>query len=158
MKTPDSIHRHLAHASPFAAQPIVFLTCTTHGRNKVLDNDQAHTELRGLWERSSKENGWFVGDYLLMPDHVHLFARANMQACPIRKWIAMWKSVSARRLMEVLGLSAPFWQKDYFDRFIRTSENYHQKWQYVELNPERAGLVKHPDQWRFKGRIHSLMA
>ncbi len=61
--------------------------------------------------------------------------------------------MSSRQLLAINKLSAPFWQKDYFDRFLRNSENYSDKWQYVAENPVRAGMVETSDDWPFKGRI-----
>ena len=134
------------------ANPIVFFTVCTLGRRRDLATGKAHTLLRQLWSYSAEKNGWFVGDFLLMPDHVHFFARPSQDATPMRKWVGMWKSVSTRRLIN----HGRFWQKDYFDRYLRTGEDYAEKWRYVELNPVRAELVSHPDQWPHKGRIHNL--
>jgi putative transposase len=149
-------NRHLAHLASLLDQPIVFLTVTTHERRRILDNPQVQTVLNELWERSAENNGWFVGDYILMPDHVHLFARAARESDPMAEWVKMWKSVSARRLKIPLCLTAPMWQADYFDRFLRTGESYAEKWAYVEANPVREGLVSRPEEWKHKGRIHEL--
>ena len=54
----------------------------------------------------------------------------------------MWKSVSSRRIAATLAIEPPIWQSDYFDRYLRSSESYSDKWQYVEQNPVRAGLVE----------------
>ena len=46
----------------------------------------------------------------------------------------MWKSVSSRRIAATLAIEPPIWQSDYFDRYLRSSESYSDKWQYVEQN------------------------
>ena len=152
----DSTHKHLAHLMAFDAEPVVFFTVVTAGRRAVLACADAHAVLRGLWERSAQQNGWWIGDYLLMPDHVHFFARAARSADPMKDWVRMWKSVSSRMLRQRLGLEPPFWQEDYFDRYLRNGENYSEKWTYVEANPVRAGLVVKPEDWPYRGRIHEL--
>ena len=68
-------HRHLLHVSSFRDNSIVFFTTCTHKRRKLLACAQSHVILRGLWERSAERDGWWVGHYILMPDHVHFFAR-----------------------------------------------------------------------------------
>jgi putative transposase len=153
---PDPTHKHLAHISAIAPEPIVFFTVVTFQRRAVLANERMHDVLRGLWERSAEQNGWWVGDYILMPDHVHFFARNSRSADPMHAWMKMWKSVSARAMVKVQGIDGPVWQKDYFDRYLRSDENYSEKWNYVEANPVRAGLVTKVDDWRFRGRIHRL--
>ena len=136
----------------------MFFTAVTNGRRALLATDLVHELLRGLWDRSAGMNGWFVGDYVLMPDHVHLFACPDGDADDMAAWVKMWKSVSARRLIRECDVEAPVWQEEYFDRFLRTSESYAQKWEYVRNNPVRAGLVSDADAWPYKGRIFDLRA
>jgi len=148
--------KHLAHIPTFQDSPITFFTATIHQRRSLLAHDSAHEVLRGIWQRSAEENGWFVGDYLLMPDHVHFFVRPSVQADRMAEWVKMWKSVSARRFIREFGVESPVWQEDYFDRYLRSSESYGEKWLYVERNPVRAGLVQRSEEWPFKGRVHVL--
>jgi len=152
-----TLHRRLAHVASFASEPLVFFTVVVHQRMKVLANAHSHETLRGLWERSADINGWCVGDYLIMPDHVHFFARASRTAHPMRSWIKMWKSVSSRIIMREQAMPGTLWQKDYFDRYVRSNENYTEKWTYVEANPVRAGLVESATDWPYRGRIHTLI-
>jgi REP element-mobilizing transposase RayT len=147
---------HLAHPTSFRAQPIIFLTVVAHHRRTLLANDSAHHILRGIWSRSGGTNGWYVGDYILMPDHVHLFARPSRDSDGLSDWVKMWKSVSSRQLGRTEATGAPVWQEEYFDRFVRASESYQEKWCYVRNNPVRAGLVADPDAWPYRGRIHDL--
>ena len=64
--------------------------------------------------------------------------------------------VVRRRFKKVIETNTSSWQTDYFDRFLRSSESYSEKWLYVENNPVRAGLCEKPDDWPFKGRIYPL--
>src|SRR6184192_820262 len=128
-------HRHLPHVSSFRDNPIVFFTTCTHKRRKLLACAKSHAILRGLWERSAERDGWWVGHYVLMPDHVHFFARPEIEARPMAKWVQLWKGVSSRKIAKGLNLSPPVWQAGYFDRYLRSTESYSQKWTYVEQNP-----------------------
>jgi REP element-mobilizing transposase RayT len=148
--------RHLPHLSPFQAQPIVFLTLVTQRRRALLANAFAHRLLRGIWERSGEANGWFVGDYVLMPDHVHLFASPGLEADALSAWVKLWKSVSSRQLKHSECVAPPIWQPEYFDRFLRSDESYEEKWWYVRENPVRAGLATDADAWPYRGRIVDL--
>ncbi len=149
-------HSRLPHLRPFAKQPIVYLTVVTDDRRPVLDCQPAFNTLTGIWQHSPTLDGWSVGDYLLMPDHVHLFARAAIDAKPLADWIGTWKSLSTRRLKAQLGLKSSLWQSDYFDRFLRTSDSYSEKWNYVAMNPVRKGLCSRPEDWPWKGRLVEL--
>jgi REP element-mobilizing transposase RayT len=152
-----SPHRHLAHVPAHCDNPIIFFTTCTHRRIAILADPECHAILREIWERSATLDGWWVGHYILMPDHVHFFARAEIDARPMAKWVQMWKGVSSRQITKALGVRSAVWQADYFDRYLRSSESYSQKWDYVSENAVRAGLVKHAEQWPYRGIIHDLM-
>jgi REP element-mobilizing transposase RayT len=140
----------------FARQPIVFVTAVTERRRVLLACADAHRILRAVWEKSAAADGWFVGRYVLMPDHVHLFARAAHDAKSLAGWIRTWKSVSSRLLATQLGVAAPVWQKDYFDRFLRSADDYGKKWEYIRQNPVRKALAASAGEWPWAGVIHDL--
>lgn len=148
--------RRLPHLHSFARHPILFLTTVTADRKPFLANRNAFEILTETWQHSANLDGWFVGDYLLMPDHVHLFARRASDAKTLSEWMETWKSLSSRRLKAALQLATPLWQKDYFDRFLRSADNYSEKWDYVAMNPVRKGLCAKPEDWPWKGRISDL--
>ena len=45
------------------------------------------------------------------------------------------------------------WQDGFHDHKFRTPESETRKWEYVCLNPVRAGLVRRPEEWPFGGEI-----
>ena len=73
------------------------------------------------------------------------------------KWVQMWKGVSSRRIAKASEILPPIWQAEYFDRYLRSGESYSEKWDYVEQNAVRAGLVGRVEDWPFRGIIHDLM-
>ena len=73
------------------------------------------------------------------------------------EWVKMWKSVSSRQISAALGVAPPIWQPEYFDRYLRSQENYAQKWNYVAQNASRAGLVKEGEEWQYRGSICGLL-
>ena len=48
------------------------------------------------------------------------------------------------------------WQKDFFDRQLRTSESYRQKWLYVWQNPVVANICDCPERWPWQGELNVL--
>ena len=47
------------------------------------------------------------------------------------------------------GAEGELWQSRFFDRALRTVQEYHEKVEYLHLNPVRAGLVRQPQDWRW---------
>ena len=147
---------HLPHLRPFKNVSIVFITTCTHGRQLLLACPEVHETVRDIWTKSAQLNGWFVGHYLLMPDHVHLFACPQQDALLLAGWMQIWKSIAAKRINRVLGRNCALWQADYFDRYLRSLKDYSQKWDYIALNPVRKGMVINPASWPYRGVIHDL--
>ena len=95
---------------------------------------------------------WLVGDYLLMPDHLHLFCAPRDLTVTLQRWVSYWKrEFSCLHLPETGD-----WLRNFWDTRLRRGENYTQKWNYVRENPLGAGLVKQPDDWPFQGRMNVL--
>ncbi len=147
---------HLPHVTPYAAQPIYFFTACTKDRNPVLACDVVHHILRDLWRSNAHQDGWYVGRYTIMPDHVHFFARPSITAKPLAVWTKAWKSIGSRRIKEMVSFRGPIWQPETFDRILRSSTSYGEKWNYVSENPVRAKLVEQPSQWRWQGEVFTL--
>ena len=47
------------------------------------------------------------------------------------------------------GAEGELWQPRFFDRALRTVKEYHDKVEYIHLNPVRAGLVSRPEGWQW---------
>jgi putative transposase len=147
---------HLPHIQPFEENALFFFTTCIEERRKVLACQQALDELTGIWSRSAERDGWYVGSFVLMPDHVHFFAMPVRGASMRSEWHKMWKSVSARTLCRMLKLSPPLWQPDTFDHILRHKKSYAEKWHYVRENPVRQGLVSDSSEWPWQGEINAL--
>src|SRR4030095_1140309 len=72
---PSPHFRHLAHLPSFRDNPIVFFSACASRRRKILASAECGEILREIWQPSAEQDGWWVGSYVLMPDHVHFFAR-----------------------------------------------------------------------------------
>ena len=127
----------------------VFLTVCTKDRERWLAQNSVHRALHHLWLESA--TAWLVSDYLLMPDHLHLFCAPHDLKFPIEKWVSFWKD----RLAKICPAARKF-QRGSFHHRLRNGESYSQKWQYVCENPVRAKLVKKPEDWLFQGRVHEI--
>src|SRR5579862_3099472 len=89
------------HESPLRKRPthgvllidsrstIVFVTACTKNRGRWLANAGVHQALRRSWIEA---DAWLVGRYVIMPDHVHLFATPSQTSIELETWVQFWKS------------------------------------------------------------------
>lgn len=148
-------HSHLRRLSKvFVDDPAYFVTTTTKSRRKVLDNPAAHRILREEWENALERHGWAIGSYIVMPDHVHFFCKPTHEAAKLSELMQHWKQWTSKRIKKELKLDEPVWQAEFFDHLLRSQESYSEKWNYVEQNPVRAGLVEQAGNWPYAGFIH----
>ena len=102
-----------------------------------------------VWQDTSH---WVVGRYVLMPDHLHLFAARQSTAVEFDSWAQYFKSQFTKRNKD----SSCVWQTDHWDTRIRNREHYEEKLNYMFNNPARAGLVSDANEWKYKGVVHEL--
>lgn len=129
---------------------IVLLTVTTQKRIPWLANKTAHQLLHETW---ASETAWLVGDYLLMPDHLHLFCAPRDLQFTIEAWLGYWK-----RRFKVKHKRADWnFQSRGWHHRLRNGESYSAKWLYVQENPVRKGLAGQIGDWPYKGKVFDLM-
>jgi putative transposase len=138
----------------FTRTPLYFLTLCSHDRAQFLANEEIHAAFRTFCEHASP-HGVFVGGYVIMPDHVHVFASIGESAVALSGWVKSLKNTLSKTLRQQ-NHPAPHWQKGFFDHLLRSADSYSQKWDYVLANPVRAGLTPSQDAWPFQGVIHDL--
>ena len=131
----------------------VFLTVCTEKRGQWLARASVQQALHNIWLQTA--TAWLVGDYLLMPDHIHLFCAPNtMVPGPLKNWVSYWRNRVTRRWPNRQQL--PLWQRDFWDRQLRSGESYSQKWEYVRNNPVRHGYVCRSEDWLYQGELNVL--
>jgi putative transposase len=143
--------KHPAHGVLYVdCQPtIIFDTVCTKDRKPWLANQDVHSLLRDVWTDAS---AWLVGRYVIMPDHIHLFAAATSTEIEFKNWVKYWKSQFTKRHK----VADHRWQTDDWDTRMRTAQQYEEKWEYVRFNPVRHKLTQRPEDWPFWGILNEL--
>ena len=124
------------------------VTVCTRGRIPWLAQTDVHSTLLDIW-RQARE--WDVGRYVLMPDHLHLFAGMTSSGVALERWLRSWKGRYTRRSGQPGA-----WQVGHWDTRVRSPESYEERWEYVRHNPVRQELVAAPEQWPFQGEAYHL--
>jgi putative transposase len=137
-----------------SVQPFYFVTFNTYKRRPLIAQPIVH-EVFCSFCRRAREHDVAVGRYVVMPDHIHLFVALPATETTLPKWVQMLKTVIGKELLRS-GIRKPHWQEGFFDHVLRSSESYSHKWDYVRLNPVRAGLCGDPEEWPYQGEIVSI--
>jgi REP element-mobilizing transposase RayT len=145
--------------------PLYLVSFNTNMRRQILATAAVHAAFIA-YSRRAMESGIFVGRYVIMPDHVHLFVCFG-SGCTIglSEWIKGMKrqlssalAESSVRPMVIPGgqLMSSLWQPGFHDHLLRSSESYANKWSYVRENPVRAALVEIAEAWPYAGEIGTI--
>jgi type I restriction enzyme R subunit/putative DNA methylase len=83
-----------------------------------------------------------------MPNHVHVLVE-QMVEFRLAEVVWAWKSFTAKKINRIREPSGVVWAREYHDRFIRDNGHFHSVISYIENNPVKAALVKHPEDWSY---------
>jgi len=136
---------------PHLAKPdkTFYVTFCTKNRRVLTPDERDHVFRCSLFGNGRVH---YLHCACVMPDHVHLILKPYDHAT-IAKIAGAIKSISSRLIADARRLRRPLWQRESFDRIIRSSENLRQKCEYVANNPVRAGLVSTPDEYPWLYRV-----
>jgi putative transposase len=85
---------------------------------------------------------WYLLTMLLMPDHLHALISVPAKTV-LGAAVGNWKRYTSTR-------AAVVWQKNFFDRRLRSDESLEEKTAYIHANPIRAGLIKNNEVWPYQ--------
>jgi 5-methyltetrahydrofolate--homocysteine methyltransferase len=104
----------------------------------------------------AKRNQYELYVACVMPDHVHLLFEPQMKGQGASGDTMFWslseilqsiKSTSAHRINEAAGTQGPVWEKESFDRLIRSERDLQEKFHSIARNPWDAGVVSQTEHY-----------
>jgi putative transposase len=147
------MRHHPAHPVPVQRHnepTILLVSVCVWRRHALLANADVHVALVEAWRETP---GWVVGNYMIMPDHVHVFCAPDTdRRTDVKGWAQDWKRALGERQPALAGQ----FQYDCWDTQMRSRGHYCRKLEYVAENPVRAGLVERPEDWPYRGRLNPL--
>ena len=89
----------------------------------------------------------------VMPDHVHLLLRTlelpDGSYTPVADVMHSIKSYSANQINNHRAVSGSIWQREYYDRLVRNTEEAEEALRYIEMNAVHAGLADQPHAYPY---------
>ena len=87
-----------------------------------------------------------LSGFVVMPEHLHLLILLALEDS-LSRFVQDLKSGTARRINSRRRTSGAFWQKGFFDRFMRTPQEFLETLDYIHQNPVRKGLAEKAADW-----------
>jgi putative transposase len=145
--------------------PAYYLTSVTHERLPIFRTDVLKKIVCDAFDEARRSAGLQIFAYVIMPDHTHVLTDNGRDIKDALRYI---NGISAKRVID--HLKANGHESSLAKLRIQQREKKHkhsvyqhhpnalrvtgedvfmQKMNYIHLNPVRAGLVEHPDEYVF---------
>jgi REP element-mobilizing transposase RayT len=95
-------------------------------RKKIVSDDADRDHFVSRMGQVALQTGTAIYAWALIPNHVHVLIETwgSAGVSPAKGWplagvIQSWKSFTAKAINQLLGRGGEFWQREYYDRYIR---------------------------------------
>lgn len=120
----------------------------SNGDRPSLAERPAYREHRGFGSAAWRGRACFLRSALLGCDAKPRACRTETASSPGGDYEVVKGGNGQPRANRILGVSrAPFWQREYYDHWIRTEKEFFSIVHYIEQNPVVAGLAVSPEDW-----------
>ena len=145
--------------------PAYYLTSVARDRLPVFRKDTIAEITCKALDEARRSGGFLIFAYVVMPDHTHLVTDNSRKSKEIHRFV---NGIISRRVIDHLkeidaeeslaklriveqakGYKYSLWQHHPDTRLLWNQEMLMQRINYTHLNPVRAGLVEHPDDWKW---------
>ncbi len=132
---------------PFLYDRFIFVTVRLLSSRTKLD-DIDFGRLANSFTRMRTKHSFLLTAWVFLPDHWHAIIH-SAYPLTISKALNSVKTSSRIGINVQRNEQGELWQERFFDRGLRTVREYHEKIEYIHLNPVKAGLVNRPEDWKW---------
>ena len=125
-------------------------------RQEVFFQEQDYQYFHDCLEEAAYNYGLKVHAYVLMPNHVHVLTTPG-ETDSISRTVQSVGRNYVQYFNECYNGSGTLWEGRYRATVLDEKEYLLTCSRYIELNPVRAGLVKHPRDYRWSSYAHNAM-
>lgn len=136
----------LAHRVAPGASYFVTTKCR-EGRSVFQVTETAEILLNTLFHYRDFK-AYSLHEFVIMPDHLHLMLTPNFQTS-LEKALQLIKGGSSHRIHKKRGGRMEIWQVGFYDWTIRDLDDWNAKANYIRINPVKARLCLHPEDWLY---------
>ena len=145
--------------------PAYYLTSVAKDRLPVFRTDAIAQIACDAITEAKRSGGFLIFAYVIMPEHLHIVTDSRRESRDIHRFV---NGIISRRVLDHLkasghtdslrklrieersdGWQYSLWQHHPDARLLWSEPMLWQRIQYTHLNPVRAELVDHPNDWRW---------
>ncbi len=126
-----------------------FLTFCTRNRQPAFHDAHVVALVIGQIRRTTRESGFVILAYCVMPDHAHLLVDGATASADLREFVKRAKQASGQAYARTAR--RPLWQEGYYERVVRPGDDARKLVRYIVENPVRAGLARVPADYPHLG-------
>lgn len=119
-----------------------------NNRNTVFHSDNDKLRYYTLLRELKSENKIDIFHYCLMNNHIHIILKLNL-ASSLSRFMKQVNLMYFYHYRKKYSYSGHFWQDRFRSSIIDNDPYLLQCGKYIELNPVRAGMVEHPQEYLF---------
>jgi len=122
-----------------------FISCRLLPRRGILSTSEFACLAEVIHERREKHR-FLLSAWVFLPDHWHAIIYPPYPLT-ISTAVESIKDGATKRINHSRREAGVLFQPRFFDRALRTVREYHEKVEYIHLNPVKAGLASRPEDW-----------
>jgi len=131
-------------APPEETPDVYFITASTFQRCPLFGKEpMAWLFVEVLLHYRDKKN-YLLHEFVLMPDHFHPLLSPTIS---LERSLQLIKGGFSFRAKRELGHTGEIWQPSYYDRRVRSVEDYCNFKYYIRRNPVERGLAETPERF-----------
>ncbi len=78
---------------------------------------------------------YLMDRFVVMPNHVHVLFQP-LEGNKLADIVGSWKRFTSREINKALGRQGALWQREYWDRLVRSERHFKWARDYIDRNPE----------------------
>ncbi len=146
LRPPSRPSAHCLLQSAIFAELERWLDCS-NGLEHLVHPEVARMVMEAIEHRSANR-AWEVFEYVIMPSHLHSLLRFLTEG--LKAGMENFKRWTGRGGVRILQLEKhQFWQREWFDHWVRAPEEAAGIADYIRQNPVKAGLVEKYEDWPY---------
>jgi putative transposase len=132
---------------PFLYDRYFFVTVKLLPRRIILQDEDFRRLARSI-AKMRRKHGFALTAWVFLPDHWHaiIYPSHPLSISVVLKAVKISSMIS---INVARGTDGELWQGRFFDRALRTVQEYNETVEYIHLNPARRGLVRRAEDWEW---------